>query len=199
MKGRRSRVRWDEDNLGEIEANKPVRQKITEPKTPYHPMLDDDDDDEVDGTLSSSKVSFEESVDDASATHAEKLRTALDTVASSSSGNSSKRPTGWTSSDDEADPMDQDDEDCETDRKAYFRELRRAHYDEFRKVKELRREGSLDEDEEAEANGDGNGKLKNGGGSSSSLTAGVRDIDIEDGSATSSNQSAPLPPPANGS
>ncbi|XP_059667052.1 protein phosphatase inhibitor 2-like isoform X2 [Cornus florida] len=120
-------VRWNEANLEEIEANKPVRQKITEPKTPYHPMRSDDD---------------------------EVVRFALNDVVSSSKNKS--RSDGWTSSEDEADAMDEDDEDASS---MSFREHRRAHYDEYRKVKELRRNGSLGSlledasDEEDDKNG----------------------------------------------
>ncbi|KAJ6889446.1 protein phosphatase inhibitor 2-like [Populus alba x Populus x berolinensis] len=175
----RGRVKWDEDNLGEIEANKPERQKITEPKTPYHPMIDVDDD-----SLSPRRgSSFNEVAEDTM--RAEELRTALDIMASSSR-NPSRRSSGWTSSEDEVDPMEQDEEDSETDRNSNFREHRRAHYDEFRKVKELRRKGSFLEDEEEE-----NGDEKEG---TSSLTTGVRDIEIE-GAATS-HQNSSLP--ANG-
>jgi len=55
-------------------------------------------------------------------------------------------------------------------------------------VKELRRKGSFLEDEDDEENG----VEKEG---TSSLTAGVRDIEIEEGTATSHKNS---PPPANG-
>ncbi|GMJ13564.1 hypothetical protein HRI_005025600 [Hibiscus trionum] len=169
------RVRWNEENLGEIEANKPVRQKITEPKTPYHPMIDDDD-----GSLSPVGHGFNDCIDDAM--DAEKLRSALKDVASSSR----KTPgqcSGWTSSEDEADPMDQQEDRSGVS----FQELRKAHYDEFLKIKELRREGSFLEDEDDDVEGD----------PSSSLSFGVKDREIEVGIATLPQKSSAGP--ANGS
>ncbi|XP_024968899.1 protein phosphatase inhibitor 2-like [Cynara cardunculus var. scolymus] len=171
----RKGVRWDEANLGEIEANKPVRQKITEPKTPYHPMVD------VDGSLSPIRGSEGDS-----SVHAEAIRSALNDVASSSSSSNNLRRSGWTSSEDEADYMDHDDEDSETGKSsAWFREQRRAHYDEFRKVKEMqqRKRGSLNEDESLSSDEDGGEKRNGKCGSSSSLATGLEDIDITDAAA----------------
>ncbi|CAK9160970.1 unnamed protein product [Ilex paraguariensis] len=190
MKGR---VRWDEANLGEIEANKPERQKITEPKTPYYPIIPDDEEyqqvqhnrpprssetdafKEEPGSLSPIRDSFEYGTSDAM--HTEAILSALKNVASSSRGNS--HHSGWTTSEDEADDINQDDEDSGSDRSRSFKEQRRVHYDEFQKVKELRRKGSLLEDASDE---DVVGE-KNSGRSdpSSSLTTGVKEMDIEEG------------------
>lgn len=59
------------------------------------------------GSLSPIRGSFNDCVGDA--VHAEAIRTALTDVASSSRKNT-PRSTGWTSSEDEADAMEQDDE-----------------------------------------------------------------------------------------
>ncbi|AED96182.1 unnamed protein product [Arabidopsis thaliana] len=147
---KRGRVQWDEANIVEIESNKPVRQKITEPKTPYHPMMDDD------GSLSPRGRAFDECVDDMQ--RAEELRNVLNDAAASSSRNSSQGSGGggWSSSDEEeeeADPMDQDEEGSGSGKNERFNAHRKAHYDEFRKVKELRSSGSFYEEEEEEDDG----------------------------------------------
>ncbi|KAL3837705.1 hypothetical protein ACJIZ3_022296 [Penstemon smallii] len=193
---KKARVRWDEDNLGEIEANKPVRQKITEPKTPYHFMIDDDDDGDDDGSLSPTRGgSFE------NAMHAEAIRSALNDVAAAAASSSSTKTNSqcsarWTSSEEDeeaSDAMEQDEEEEEEEeeagfdnpeRRRCFKEHRKAHYDEFRKVKELRRKGSLLEDESDEELKDNNREKDIDGScdSSSSITAGVKYIDIEESS-----------------
>ncbi|XP_019229981.1 PREDICTED: uncharacterized protein LOC109210951 isoform X2 [Nicotiana attenuata] len=139
-------------------------------------MTDDDD-----GSLSSLWDSFEEANGDA--IHSEVISSELDDMASSS-GNKS-RQSGWTSSEDEADIMDQDDEDSGSERSKSFREHRRAHYDEYRKIKELHRTGSSLE----EASDDEIGNLEERDGrcnTSPSLMAAVKGIDIAEGSTDAS-------------
>ncbi|CAN8325906.1 unnamed protein product [Cochlearia groenlandica] len=131
------RVQWDEANIEEIESNKPVRQKITEPKTPYHPMFVDDDDE---GSLPPRVSSFDNCVDEMH--RAEELSNFMNDVASSSKNTShGSESGGWSSSDDDTDPVDEN-EDSKSGKNASFKEHRRAHYDEFRMVKELRSSGS---------------------------------------------------------
>ncbi|MBA0858021.1 hypothetical protein Goshw_020340 [Gossypium schwendimanii] len=146
------RVRWNEENLVEIEANKPARQKIIEPKTPYHPMIDDDD-----GSLSPVGHGFNDCIGDAM--DAEELRSALKDVASSSK-KTIGQSSGWTSSDDDGDPMEEA-WFTETDGSGMsFKEHRKAHYNEFLKIKELRQKGSFLEDEGDDVEGDSSSSLR---------------------------------------
>lgn len=122
------RVRWDEANLNEIEANKPVRKKILEPKTPYHPIMKDDGFPSL--ALDSSSYAY--------AAHAKALRSALNKVAISEKHS---RPFAGLSSSSSSE--DEADEGNVRERSAMnFEDHRRAHYDEFKKVKELQKKAN---------------------------------------------------------
>lgn len=121
----RGRVKWDEANLNDIESNKPEREKITEPKTPYHPMLDDDE-----GPVSPTQLS-QDSVDQSA--HADAIKTALDVAVSS--GKIFDR-NSWESC---------DNEEATKQGKA-FEEHRKVHYDEYHKMKQLLEKGSTNDD-----------------------------------------------------
>ncbi|MCO5570050.1 hypothetical protein L7F22_023764 [Adiantum nelumboides] len=136
----RVRVIWDEANLEYLDANKSPKQKITEPKTPYHVPAQED------GSISPIAGEGRKFLDQAA--QAEQIQHALMEVASTS--NSQRRVKGgWTSSEDEADDMDQETEDVEmSNRDKSFQEQRKAHYDEYRKLKALRQSKSQQAEEE---------------------------------------------------
>ncbi|KAK9060890.1 hypothetical protein SSX86_018070 [Deinandra increscens subsp. villosa] len=156
----RRSVRWDEAKLSEIEANKPVRQKITEPKTPYHHMAD------ADGSLSPQRSPSSSERDD------ENVHSVFNDMVS----NNSQQLSGWTSSEDEPDAMDEEDNEG---RSSSFKEQRRAHYNEFHKVRELMRQGSLNESCNDEEDDDDK-KLNGECDTPSSLAVGVEDIGINE-------------------
>ncbi|XP_006647468.1 protein phosphatase inhibitor 2-like [Oryza brachyantha] len=126
----RDHVKWDEDNLNDIESTKPVREKITEPKTPYHPMVDEDD-----GPVSPQR-SIGESVGKSSP-HADAIKNAL--MEAVSSGKFSARDS-W--------------EPCsnEEEQRTDFEEHRKAHYDEFRKMKEMLKKGTPPDEGDEDGN-----------------------------------------------
>lgn len=141
-----SRVMWDEANLNYLELNKTPKRKITEPKTPYY-------------APGSENGSFSPCPDEDSATldnaaHAKAVCNALTEVASTSGGHQSSGGGGWISSEDEADEMDRDYEGLgHSGHRLSFIEHRKAHYDEYRKIRSLRQQGSVINDIE-----DGNRK-----------------------------------------
>nr|KYP74892.1 hypothetical protein KK1_007585 [Cajanus cajan] len=138
----RGRVRWNEDNIGEIEANKPVRQKITEPKTPYHPMIDDD------SSPSPVRGDFDEYIGDKNHSANAEQSAFNNAGCCSRKGTSPRQSNGWTSSEDEAEEIEGDEED----KSFSFKEHRKAHYDEYLKVKELQQKSSILEDSSDEDN-----------------------------------------------
>ncbi|XP_023635532.1 protein phosphatase inhibitor 2 isoform X2 [Capsella rubella] len=131
-------------------------------------MIDDD------GSLSPRGRSFDNCVDEIH--RAEELRNVLNDVASSSKNFSQRSESGgWSSSEDDTDPMDEN-EDSVIEKSESFKEHRRAHYDEFRMVKEMRSSGSF-YGEDAEV--DDGTKIGKSEATISQKTPGVKGLDRE--------------------
>ncbi|KAH7415702.1 hypothetical protein KP509_14G057400 [Ceratopteris richardii] len=165
-----SRVAWDEANLSFLEANKSPKRKITEPKTPYYPP---------EGVLDNAE-------------HAQAIWEALNEVASSSSGDKGS----WASEGDEDDQAESSNSCHGLDQVGHrlsFSELRKAHYDEFRKSKSLRQEDlavndtddDLDKPEAQDMAVDGN----NHGGTHGEdmVVDGMGSLDLQDPTFSSGN------------
>ncbi|MED6159067.1 hypothetical protein PIB30_038847 [Stylosanthes scabra] len=138
-------------------------------------MIDDD------SSLSPVRGSFDACIGDEKdnqTVHAEAIWSALSDMASSSQRGAGQSG-GW-SSEDEAEAMDQDGDGSERERSLRFKEHRKAHYDEFLKVRELRQKGLLEEEEKDEDNGSVVCKKgEDESEASSSLSDGVKEIHIE--------------------
>ncbi|GLT40477.1 hypothetical protein SLA2020_146140 [Shorea laevis] len=125
------RVRWDEDNLREIEANKHVGKEITEPKTPY-PMSGED------GSSSPSLDPSNYHHYDYEA-HAEALREALHKA--TLNDQQITLSDRCTSPEDQADAIEKNEGYVKKMDEEEFKKKRRAHYDEIEKIKELQKKG----------------------------------------------------------
>ncbi|GKU95311.1 hypothetical protein SLEP1_g8686 [Rubroshorea leprosula] len=125
------RVRWDEDNLREIEANKHVVKEITEPKTPY-PMTGED------GSSSPSLDPSNYNHYDYEA-HAEALREAIHRA--TLNGQQITFFDRCSSSEDQADAIEKNEGYVKKMDEEEFKNKRRAHYDEIKKIKELQKKG----------------------------------------------------------
>eukprot|EP00897_Mesotaenium_endlicherianum_P006251 jgi/Mesen1/5654/ME000286S04865 len=152
-KGRqRRRVQWNEENLDYLEQTKTPKQKINEPKTPFHQLsLDPEEAGELTPTHLPDESDFDVAQAKGDAAHAEAIATALSDYAAAGSPQHSGGPeiarttsNGWTSSEDEI-GNDVDLEDFEKfvgqrpgfKQSLSFKEHRRRHYDEYRKLKQL--------------------------------------------------------------
>lgn len=205
-------VQWDESNLEFLEQTRTPKQKINEPKTPFHQLSLDP---EEAGALSPAYLPSEDDAEPAAAggggpqaNQAAALSAALREVASSSGSRRAlgggRQPsssllrtgsTGWTSSEGEegggyeGGELDQDEMQGLQGavpppgggfrQSSDFKEHRRKHYDEYRKLRQLGKKIPTPPEElaDCEARGvaaDGGGRMSNGSAAPGAGGGGVR-------------------------